>query len=211
MRICAFGDSGVLGHLDPDQLGWAGRLQGLARREGKPVTVYNLGIRGDSSQQVRNRWRAEADARLPSTDSAALLFSFGVNDATRIDGGGPRVGVAQSVENFRAIAREAKARAATFFVGSFPIGEQNQPSRLGAITMEVRNDWIAAVDAQLKRAAVEEGVPYLSLFEALRDDPDWKAAVSEADGVHLSPQAHSRVADMVAAWSPWAELIRSAT
>jgi len=210
MRICAFGDSGVLGHLDPEQLGWAGRLQGLAREAGRPVTVYNLGIRGDSSEQVRTRWRREADARLPPTDSAALLFSFGVNDATRLNGGGPRVPDDKSEENFRAIAREAKQRAPAFFVGSFPIGEQKQPSRLGDVVMEVRNDWIGEVDARFTRLAVEEGVPYLSLFGELRDDPAWAKAVAENDGVHLAPQSHARVARIVAAWPPWAALIASA-
>lgn len=209
MRICAFGDSGVLGHLDPEQLGWAGRLQRLARAGGRLVTVYNLGIRGDSSRQVRSRWRGEAEARLPANDGAALLFSFGVNDATRLDGGGPRVGAGESVANFRAIVREARARAPTFFVGSFPIGEQNQPTRFGAMTMEVRNAWIAEVDAALKHAAAEEEIPYLSLYEALGDDPSWSAMVSETDGVHLSPEAHERVARMVAGWAPWARLIAS--
>jgi lysophospholipase L1-like esterase len=210
MRICAFGDSGILGHLDPEQLGWAGRLQALARANQRSATVYNLGIRGDSSRQVRARWRQEAEVRLPQNDTSGLIFSFGVNDATVLNGGEPRVSRKESEENFRAIAADAMKLAPTFFVGSFPISEHTQPSNILGVTMEVRNDWIEEVDELFLGLAAQGGVPYLSLFRLLKHDSQWAAAVAETDGVHLPPHAHMRIAETVAAWEPWAELIRSA-
>ena len=60
MRILAFGDSFVAGVGDPAHQGWLGRA--LA---GRPeVTVYNLGVRGDTSADILRRWAAE-DARVP--------------------------------------------------------------------------------------------------------------------------------------------------
>lgn len=206
MRICAFGDSGVLGHLDPEQLGWAGRLQRLESAAGRATTVYNLGVRGDSSREVRRRWRREAEARFVKHDRSALIFSFGVNDATTVRGA-DRVTRQDTVENFRAIAREATQVAPALFIGSFPVGEQSQPAQLLGAQMEVRNAWIEEVDAALKKAAEQENAPYLSLFSQLIDDPLWRAEVATADGVHLAPSGHLRIAELVSQWKPWLALM----
>jgi len=56
VRILAFGDSFVAGAGDPDHLGWLGRAL-----QGRPeVTVYNLGVRGDTAADIAARWGAEA-------------------------------------------------------------------------------------------------------------------------------------------------------
>ena len=66
MRILAFGDSFVAGVGDPAHQGWLGRA--LA---GRPeVTLYNLGVRRDTSADIARRWLAEAV--LPWSPRSAL-------------------------------------------------------------------------------------------------------------------------------------------
>nr|QQZ50592.1 hypothetical protein JKL49_03490 [Phenylobacterium glaciei] len=56
MRLIAFGESFVQGAGDPDHLGWVGRAIS-GRRE---ISLYNLGIRRETSTQLLARWEGEA-------------------------------------------------------------------------------------------------------------------------------------------------------
>ena len=51
MRILAFGDSFVAGVGDPDHLGWIGR----ALRGRREITLYNLGVRRETSADIAAR------------------------------------------------------------------------------------------------------------------------------------------------------------
>ncbi len=64
IRACAVGDSFVAGAGDPECLGWIGRLMAEARAEGRDITLYNLGIRRDTSADVAVRWQTETARRL---------------------------------------------------------------------------------------------------------------------------------------------------
>lgn len=90
LRIAFFGDSFVNGQGDPDVLGWVGRVGAAALARGHDLTIYNGGIRGDTSADVRGRWHDEAIRRLPAEYRRGLVFAFGVNDCTSV-AGGPRL------------------------------------------------------------------------------------------------------------------------
>ena len=62
-QICFVGDSFVAGIGDETALGWIGRLTTRQATAGKPITAYNLGIRGNTSAQILDRIGAEIDQR----------------------------------------------------------------------------------------------------------------------------------------------------
>lgn len=82
MRICFIGDSFVNGTGDPDYLGWTGRICIAARNLGYDITYYNLGIRGDTSADIKARWLREISCRLKAEYDSRIVFSFGINDTT---------------------------------------------------------------------------------------------------------------------------------
>ena len=88
MRICFIGDSFVNGVGDDSGLGWIGRLGVALRAAGCDLTLYNLGVRRDTSADIARRWRAEAEARLPEGVDGRLVFAFGTNDGTPGEGPG---------------------------------------------------------------------------------------------------------------------------
>ena len=57
VRICFVGDSLVLGTNDDAYLGWPARLVQRETRAGHDVSLYNLGIRADTSEMIAARWR----------------------------------------------------------------------------------------------------------------------------------------------------------
>ena len=74
MRICFIGDSFVQGTGDDACLGWVGRVCAALRQQGRDLTSYNLGIRRDTSADIRQRWQREAQLRLPAEHDGRLVF-----------------------------------------------------------------------------------------------------------------------------------------
>lgn len=127
-RLCVFGDSFSNGTGDDTMLGWAGRVCATARQRGHDVTLYNLGIRRDTSTDIAGRWQEEAARRLPAEQDGRLLFAFGANDCV-IEDGAPRVPLPRSLENAAAILK-GTARP-TLMLGPIPAGDSLADSGVG--------------------------------------------------------------------------------
>lgn len=72
LRVCALGDSFVAGFGDPECRGWLGRV--AAR--GAPMTLYNLGIRRQTSPEIRARWKSEMAHTPPPAATHGSLTSL---------------------------------------------------------------------------------------------------------------------------------------
>jgi lysophospholipase L1-like esterase/GNAT superfamily N-acetyltransferase len=192
MRICFFGDSFVNGTGDDDGLGWVGRVVSRARRGGRDLTAYNLGIRGNTSADVAARWEAEAKLRLLPEHDGRLVFSFGANDcASKVDGG-PRVARAVSLAHAEAILEAAHRWLPTLMVGpSIIAGDQEANAR------------IAALSADYANLCERIGVPYLEICRVLAASPTWLREALAGDGAHPNREGYSIVADAVSGWSSW--------
>src|SRR5579863_1089599 len=106
MRICFLGDSFVSGAYDCECLGWAGRISAAARARGHDVSPYNLGIRGETSEQLAERWHNEASMRHTSLQEVRLVFEFGMNDVREVNGK-PQVDATRSIAAARSILSKA--------------------------------------------------------------------------------------------------------
>jgi acyl-CoA thioesterase-1 len=192
MRICFFGDSMVNGTGDDACLGWVGRACAEARRGGADLTCYNLGIRRDTSADVRARWRREAEARLPAGHDGRLGFSFGANDCCPgDDAGGVRVSRAAALAHAEAILAAATNWRPVLMVGPFPIHDAAVDARIAEL-----GQGFAALCDRL-------GVPYLSLFETVTASAAWAREVAAGDGAHPNAQGYAEVAAVFSRWPAW--------
>ncbi len=207
LRICFIGDSITNGYGDPEYRGWPALLSAQARRVGADITVYNLGVRSDTSSMIRKRWREEAMARLPAEMSAALVFAFGINDCARIDDV-RRVEPAQSMENAEAILSQAKVWLPTIFVGPTPIdGARATPQFLPGKKLEIRNDLITDMNVRLESLCGEIGVTDVDVMTPLGQAADWRAAMAAGDGVHPTAEGYAIIARLIGANAAWHSLI----
>jgi lysophospholipase L1-like esterase/GNAT superfamily N-acetyltransferase len=193
LRVCIFGDSFTQGTGDDEALGWVGRIAAAARRRGADLTAYNLGVRRDTSADIRARWRMEAGPRLPEGCDGRLVFAFGINDGWSGPDGRPRLEPPASLQNARAILQEALAFAPTLVLGPLPVTED---PRLRAR--------VEALSEGLSGLCMELGAPFLDLGPAARDLlPQWQAEAEAGDGVHPNAGSYAALAGVIDRWPAW--------
>lgn len=186
------GDSFVAGVGDPERRGWVGRLAARSDGEGVPITAYNLGVRRDTSEDVRRRWPDEVAVRRATGSEDRMVLSFGVND-TSIDGAVTRVAPARSEANLRAVVDGAAAVGLPLLVvGPAPTGDPAQNHR------------IAALNDRFRAACADSGVPYVAVYAALAAEPVWTDEVGRGDGSHPAAGGYALLAELVMpAWRRW--------
>ena len=190
MRICFFGDSFVNGTGDDDCRGWPSRLCAEARQRGRDVTLYNLGIRRDTSGDVARRWEHEASARLLPEHDGRLVFSFGVNDCV-YEQELPRVSANASVANTQTILARARARWPTLMVGPPCTGDADLDQRVGGLS------------DRMEFVCRELSIPFLPIFPRLGSSEVWRREAEQGDGIHPNRGGYALVTQAVLSWQPW--------
>ena len=186
-RLLFFGDSHTLGVGDPTGRGWVGRVLADAFAAGVPLTAYNLGVRGNTSVQVAERWRREAQPRLSPESSTGLVLSFGVNDTT-VESGRRRVECEHSLEALSTILDEAMAAGLpALVVGPAPVDDPRQ------------NRQIDDLSASFGKRCIVHATPFVSVFEPLLSSQAWMDEVGAGDGAHPSSEGYSVLGQTVIA------------
>jgi lysophospholipase L1-like esterase len=207
--IYFLGDSITLGWRDESLGGWPSRLLRGLHAEDYAVTGYNLGIRGDTSSRIADRWEDEVGRRRRDGNDL-LVFAFGVNDATLEPDGRRTLPIERTVENLRHILRKT-GRHPVMLIGPAPIDEQLMQQRLNARgnTPMPTPASIAETSARMAAEAATAGVPYLDLLAALAKSQPWHDSLATTDGLHPSSAGHDLIAAEVRSWGPWQRLFPS--
>jgi len=206
--ICIFGDSVVAGKGDEKGLGWPGRLWTREAAANTDLMFYNLGVNGETAADIAGRWRQDHARRVPPPLMSLLIFSFGLNDATLEEDGTARLAHAESVRIARDMLRDAQAIGPTLWIGPTPVDESTQPRR--SMTGQMRckkNDQVADYNTAYRETAEALSLPYLNLFDDLKDDPHWLKQL--CDGVHPSTAGYDRIAESIGTWEPWRTAVES--
>ena len=105
MNICIFGASITHGEYDPVNSGWSGLLRKHLDDSDYDTTVYNLGISGNTTQDLLTRMENEATARKPKI----IIISIGNNDSALSKKlGGPWIPEGQFTTNIQKVILLAK-------------------------------------------------------------------------------------------------------
>lgn len=190
IRIYFIGDSYVNGTYDPDFLGWPGRVCAASQSPEVGITAYNLGIRADTSEDVRRRWKNEVVARRLIPHDGRIVFAFGANDCFLVDGK-KRIERPATEENAEAILSEASEMLPVLMIGP--------PPGLGQEQDDLRQD----MDGLMKKICGRTGVPYLSVIDDLRAEGVWQQEAAKGDQIHPSAGGYSALADLVLQWPEW--------
>ncbi len=202
LRVCFVGDSLVLGTNDQEFQGWPGRIAHREVLAGHDVSVYNLGIRADTSEMIAARWRRECEVRLPDVQPGALVFSFGTNDMA-LENGVLRVPLGKSCRVARDIMSEAKSWKPTLWIGLPPVDDSRQPFRAGSVEYDFASQRSSQLNEAYAKIAKELDIPYFDLFTILSTNSDWLDAFAGDDGVHPLHFGYAQVAERITGWDAW--------
>jgi lysophospholipase L1-like esterase len=160
------------------------------RRRRPELTAYNLGVRRDRSDQIRARWRGEAEARLPTEHEGRVVFAFGANDAAQA------VALDVTVGHGEAMLAEARERWPLLVVGPAPLPGDDARRRL------------IAIDEALAELCTRLAVPYVTVLGGLIETPLWLDEALAGDGAHPAAAGYRRMADIILASPAWQDWMR---
>lgn len=205
-RICLLGASTVEGMGDSSRQGWAGRL---IRNETDQTVLYNLGIRGQTLEQISARAVAECKVRILDFSQGGIVLCCGVNDLARLADGSPRTTQEATLAILEVLIAELRAIAPLIATGPFPVAEEKMPfhSSASGATLHFRNEDIARADRIFDGFFADRDVPYLGLYSSLLQSEVYQEGLLKNDGLHPDSSGYQVIADRVAGWSGWRDLI----
>ena len=175
--LCVFGDSIVVGSDDREAGGWVARLRLDLNARGK-ISVYNLGVDGDRSEQLLRRLAGEAAAR----NASVTVISIGANDLGWHGSEGTDSALFR--ERYDSILSEAERFTRRILVlGLLNVDEGNE-------SHGVRNEQVVAFNGIIEELAREHGAEFLSLFGTLSPN-------DFVDGLHPSASGHAKLAPLI--------------
>lgn len=169
--VLVFGDSITWGAIDLEKGGWVERLKISLMSK---VDVFNLGIPGDTSQDIVDRLEGELKARF--YDENIIVFAIGINDSLYPEN------IGYFEDNLKEMCRIVKKYSKRiFFVGLTKVDESlTIPD--GLEDAVYKNKDIENFDKIIRKISEQEKAKYIELPE-----------VELADGLHPSSSGHEKI------------------
>lgn len=182
--ICIFGASITWGAWDSEKSGWANRLRLFLEENHENAFVYNLGIPGDTTEDVLARLKNESEAR----EADVIIFSIGTNDSL-YNGSrdNPRTTIERFKENIRKTVTEAKKFTdKIIFTGLTNVDESLTAPMPGKPEVFYDNENVALYSRAIEEICQAEKIAYLEMIGVLKE-------ADFADGLHPNAKGHEKM------------------
>lgn len=191
-RILIFGDSITWGAVDPEGMGWANRLQKyLYSKSDRDISVYNLGISGDTTEGLLKRFRVECEAR-KIDESLKIIFAIGTNDSRYINTKEtPEVTEEKFVENLEwliNVAREFTDKIV--FIGLISVDESKTSPIPWSPTKHYTSENISKYDSAIKSVCDKQNLPFMDMSGVISNE-------RMPDGLHPDAEGHRKIFEKV--------------
>ena len=189
--ILCFGDSITFG--EEENGGWCELLKIFFEGKDEDNAVYNLGINGQTSTELLERFEIESNARIKFTnpdDKYTTIVAIGTNDAKyngRISKDTPRTTTKQFEKNIFELIKKAKFfKQKITFLGLPPVDEMraNNRGKLSSFT----NRRINELNNIIKECCKKESIPFLDLNKTMIAQ-NYKNML--ADGLHPNSKGYA--------------------
>jgi acyl-CoA thioesterase I len=192
VAIVFIGASLVAGVGDPKGQGWVSRVVGRTQHPDLELTAYNLGVRGNTSADVLERWRVECPPRWAGRAERRLVISVGTADAA----GG--ITLTRHRLNLANILDDAASAGIGTFVVSPPPSDDDELNDKLDVLVEAQAD-----------VCSRRGVPFVDCFRPLQAHEQWRSDVAASQVPHHPGQAgYGLIAWLVLhnGWYDWLQI-----
>ncbi len=203
LKIVALGDSLVYGFGDPEGGGWVERLRrSWMSPDSAGHIVYNLGVRGDRTQQVAQRLeiefrhRGELRNRVPDL----IILSVGVNDSAQLARPNGRNYTDFTVfeSEIASLLEQAQQLCPVLFVGMVPVDEAKMPF-LDCLYYNNADQYRYKEATRI--ACSKRRIPYLDIFERwMGRSENWRHKRLSKDGLHPNTLGYQALLEDVMNW-----------
>jgi acyl-CoA thioesterase I len=186
-RVSIFGDSITWGASDNEFGGWVARLRNYFDNDpDNEIDIYNLGISGDTTEDLLKRFDAECQAR--NRHPQTIIFAIGTNDSQYIrKKENPCISTLQFKENLEKLIEKAKKYSdKVIFVGLTRVDESKVMPTSWTGDKFYDNENIAEYDVIIEKICEKHKLSYISTLDLLKDsDLD--------DGLHPNSEGHKKM------------------
>lgn len=207
MTLFCFGDSITYGNWDPKG-GWVGRLRdyldskSLAAYSGENLystyytLTYNLGIPGDTSSGLLERFESELIPRFNPDELTIILLAIGINDSRFYSKTGEHEtdpGVfEQNIWDLWEIAIKYSADVA--FIGLTPVDEDRTSPLFWEMDAVYKNEYIERYNNLIKEFCKSRKIPFIDIFSGMKD-LNIKSLLE--DGIHPNQEGYKVIEEII--------------
>jgi len=192
LKILCFGDSITLGEKDLEQGGWADRLKKhyfaqFVDSQTQKITLYNLGIAGETTDGLVRRFDIELRARNIKNQKLIVVFAYGANDIV-IHKNKNIVPESYYINNLKHCIESAKTfKADILLLNLLPIADSIEGTVNQHGKLRFDHD-IQAYNFTIKKLSHEMNCEYLDLYASFAENN--KEQYLSSDGVHPNSKGH---------------------
>lgn len=193
MNLLIFGSSITWGAWDKEG-GWAHRIKNYCDNKAVEsnydnyVAVYCLGVSGDNTVDLLERFNTEVKARIDEGEKTLILIEIGINDSQCfLADSTHRVSPEEYKRNLLKLAEASKQQGADLiFVGLTPVDKRVDPIPWKP-DYSYRLEFVQRYDEILKEVSREQNIPFVDLLSKF---PESKYQDLLIDGLHPSTEGH---------------------
>lgn len=188
-KIGIFGDSITWGAFDSEFCGWVNRLRSYFESGNYWVYIYNMGVSGNTSTDLLERFKSEATARGVNI----TIFAIGTNDSQYIKS---TAGLKTPIDRFKSNIEELYAQAAAFsqkivFIGLTDVDDTKTMPVSWDKTKFYSNEMIKQYNSLIQSFCEQKQLPFINLLGLLNS-----ADLTE-DGLHPNTSGHKKIFEVI--------------
>jgi len=199
-HLLIFGDSIAHGAWDIKG-GWAERLREFLHKRNVSdpdfyCLVYNVGVSGDKSTDVLNRFEFETKARMKEEEEAVFIFAVGMNDSQFLRNENcfrtrPEE-FRRNIKKLIVLARKFSDKI--YFLGLTPVDEKITTPIPWNINKTYKNEYVKKFNNIIKSVCKREKINFIEMF-----DKFMKMNYQELleDGLHPNSKGHQIIFEVV--------------
>jgi lysophospholipase L1-like esterase len=195
-----FGDSITYGAWYKEG-GWVQRMRRFF--DGKNLTnpnfyclCYNLGISGDNTNGLLERFEFETNQRLKEDEETIIIFAIGINDSQFVHSKNKhRVSIEKFKENIQKLINLAqKFSSKIVFIGLTPVDETKTDPIPWNTDKSYKNEYVKKYDEAIRITCKENNIHFIEVFEKLKKMEYQRLLY---DGLHPNSEGHQKIFEIV--------------